>query len=222
MYEARLLRLREVPVFSLSDVAQIVSGKGYAKQLLRRMVSSGEIFRIRGGLYSFHDDPLLVSTFVVKPSYITSASALHYHRLITQIPRDVFCFTTKRGSAASFNGEIKFFHTEHFFGFENRDYAGFRIPIAEAEKAIIDSFGIIPVSVFEEAAEGIKLPRILEYVKRTDKSSIIKRVGFLLERNGFNVYPALKARINRRYVLLDPLAKKTGRRDRKWGLVVNA
>lgn len=222
MYEYGLLRLKEVPVFSLSDVAQIVSGKGYAKQLLARMVSRGEVRRLRGGLYSFHDDDFLVSTYLVKPSYISSVSALSYHRLITQIPKEVHCFTTKRGAVMRLGMDIRFFHTEYFFGFGEREHAGFRIPIADAWKAVIDSFGVVPVSVFEEAVEKVDPESMLLCLKRIRKSSILKRAGFLLERNGFDSYPDLRKMINRRYIRFDPLAGSGGERNRKWGLVVNA
>ena len=37
MYESRVLKLKEIPVFSLSDISQIVSGKEYAKKLLKKM-----------------------------------------------------------------------------------------------------------------------------------------------------------------------------------------
>src|SRR3989338_9353051 len=96
MYESKLQKLREVPVFSLADISQIVSGKEYAKKLLRRMVLSNDIKKIKRDKYTFYDDPFLISTFINKPSYISSVSALSYHKLISQIPKDVFCFTLKK------------------------------------------------------------------------------------------------------------------------------
>lgn len=221
MYESKIMALKGVPVFSLSDVSQIVSGKDYAKKLLRRLVSSGEIKRIKKGAYTFHEDPFLVSTFLVRPSYISSVSALSYYRLITQIPQDVFCFTQGKQRRFKFISEINFIHTNRFFGFENHKYEGFGLPIATAEKAIIDSINIVPVSVFEEAIEKVNLGRMLEYLRKIGKSSVTKRVGYLLEENGFDVYGKLKGGLNGRYICLDPLARKTGAKDKKWRLIVN-
>ena len=221
MYESKVMALKGIPVFSLSDVSQIVSGKDYAKKFLRRLVSSGEIKRIKKDAYTFHEDPFLVSTFLVRPSYISSVSALAYHRIITQIPRDVFCFTQGKQRKFKFISEINFIHTNHFFGFENQKYEGFGLPIASPEKAIIDSINTAPFSVFDEAIEKVDLERMLEYLRRIGKSSVTKRVGYLLEENGFDVYEKLKSGLNGRYVCLDPLARKTGARDKKWRLIVN-
>ncbi len=221
MYESKIIALKSVPVFSLSDVSQIVSGKDYAKKLLRRLVDSGEIKKIKRDSYTFHEDPFLVSTSLVRPSYISSVSALSYHRLITQIPRDVFCFTQGKQRRFKFISEISFIHTNHFFGFENQRYEGFGLPIATPEKAIIDSINIVPFSVFEEAIEKADSSRMLEYLKKIGKSSVTKRVGYLLEENGFDVYEKLKGGLNGRYICLDPLARKTGARDKKWRLIVN-
>lgn len=220
MYESKILKLKEVPVFSLADVSQIVSGKGYAKKLLRKLKEKGEIRKIRKDKYTFHEDSFLVSSFIIKPSYISSVSALSYHKLITQIPKDIFCFTTKKKEKVAYISDIRFIHTDLFFGFENQSYQGFKIPIATPEKAIIDSIGIIPISVFEEAISSVNLDRIKEYLKRIKKSSTIKRVGYLLEQNGFDASD-LKKKINYKYIYLDPLAKKKGMKNKKWRLIIN-
>ncbi len=221
MYELKLLKLKELPVFSLADAAQIVSGKTYAKKLLKRMLDRGEIFKVKRDVYTFHDDPLLVSTFLAKSSYVSSASALSYHKLITQSPRNVFCLTAGKDRKEKFREEINFYHTPYFFGFESKEYNGFSVPMATPEKAIIDSFGIVPVTIFEEAVTEINLERMMLYLKRINKSSWLKRLGYLLEKNGFDVYDHLKKKLNQRYIFYDPLVKKKGKKNKKWKLVIN-
>ncbi len=220
MYESKILKLKEVPVFALSDIAQIVSGKEYAKKLLRKLKKSGEIKKIRKNIYTFHEDDFLISTFLLKPSYISSVSALSYHKLISQIPKDTFCFTTKEKKTMNFNSDILFFNTKYFFGFKSEEYMGFKIPIACIEKAIIDSIGVVPISIFEEAIEKIDINVMLELLKKIKKSSIIKRIGYLLEKNGFQV-EKLRKNINNKYIYLDPLAKKKGSRNKKWKVIIN-
>ena len=221
MYESKILKLKEVPVFSLADISQIVSGKEYAKKLLRKLVLSKEIKKIKRNTYTFHDDPFLVSTFLNKPSYISSLSALSYHKIITQIPKDVFCFTLKKNKNFRFISEIKFIHTKYFFGFNNLEYMNFKIPIATPEKAIIDSIGIAPISLFEEAFENINIERMLGYLQKIKKSSILKRTGYLLEKQGFDIFDEIKKNLNNRYIYLDPLAKKHGIKNKKWKLIIN-
>jgi len=221
MYESRILKLREVPVFSLADVSQIVSGKEYAKKLLRKMVLSNEIRRIKKDKYTFYSDPFLISTFLNKPSYISSVSALSYHKIISQIPKDVFCFTLKKEKNIHFISEIRFIQTKYFFGFDDLEYLNFKIPISTPEKAIIDSIGLIPISLIEESFENINIERILEYLKKIKKSSIIKRIGYLLEKHNLDIYNKINRYINNKYIYLDPLAKKYGKKDKKWKLIIN-
>lgn len=221
MYELKLLKLKEMPVFSLADAAQIVSGKFYAKKLLKKMLRRGEILKVKRDAYTFYDDPFLISTFIIKPSYISSASALSYHKMITQIPREVFCFTSGKEKVEQFQEKINFYHTPYFFGFKEEKYGGVSIPIATPEKAIIDSFGFIPVTVFEEAVTEINLGQMTDYLKKINKSCLLKRLGYLLEKNGFNFYPLLRKKINNRYIFYDPLMKKKGKKNKKWKLIIN-
>ena len=221
MYESKILKLRDVPIFSLADISQIVSGKEYAKKLLRKMVLSKEIKKIKRDKYTFYDDPFLVSTFVNKPSYISSVSALSYHKLISQIPKDVFCFTLKKEKDVEFTSKIKFIKTKYFFGFDYLEYSNFKIPISTPEKAIIDSIGLVPLSLIEESFEEVNIERILEYLKKIKKSSIIKRVGYLLEKHKYDIYDKIEKYINNKYIYLDPIAKKYGKRNKKWRLIIN-
>lgn len=222
MYETEIIDLKKIPVFSLADVSQIVSGKDYAKKLIKKWVISNKIKKIKKNAYTFHEDPFLISPFLLKPSYITSASSLSYHNLITQIPKDVFCFTTKQDRKFIFKTDIYYFNTPYFFGFEIQKYENFDLPIATPEKAIIDSFKIVPISIFEEAIENINLKNMLAYLKTIRKTSLVKRIGYLLEENGFNVYGELKEFINIKYIPLEPLNKPIGSKNKKWRLIINA
>ncbi len=222
MYELKVMEnFSKTPVFSLSDVNQIINNRVYAKKFLRREIERGKILKIKKNVYTVHKDQFLVSAFLVKPSYISSVSALSYHKLITQIPNEVFCATTKKSGKIKFFTQINFFHTKHFFGFKIEDYDGFKIPIADPEKALIDSFSVVPVSVFEEAFDSINETKMIEYLKKIKKSSIAKRVGYLMEENGFDMYEKLKKLINYKYIGLDPLLKPKGKKNRKWGLIIN-
>ena len=221
MYESKILKLKEVPLFSFADISQIVSGKEYGKKLLKKWVLSKEVQKIKRNAYTFHNDPFLISTFLNKPSYISSVSALSYYRLITQIPKDIVCFTPQKNASLKFISEIRFIHTNYFFGFDMLEYMNFKIPIATPEKAMIDSIGIVPISLFEEAIRSVNINKMLEYLKKIKKSSLLKRVGYLLEKQGFKVFDEIKYHLNNKYIFLDPIAKKQGSRNKKWRLIIN-
>ena len=220
MYEVEILEhFSKAPIFTLSDVNQIVSNRVYAKKLVSRMVGSGRVKRVKKGLYTMHGDPFLISTFLLRPSYISSVSALAYHRRITQIPKEVFCFTSKLPMRYFFMEEINFFHTKYFFGFEGMDYLGFTVPVATPEKALIDSIGRVPLDLVEEAFDGLDGGRVVSYLKRIGRSCTAKRIGYLMEKHGHRVYNELKPYVDSRYVLLDPLARGR-RRDERWRVLV--
>jgi len=221
MYETEIMEhFSKVPVFSLSDVTQIISNRDYAKQFVSRMIKKGFIKRIKKGVYSVYEDPFLVSTFLLKPSYISSVSALSFYHRITQIPNEVFCFTSKAPRNYFFVTRINFYHTKFFFGFEKRKYGGFEIPIATPEKALIDSIGKVPLHIIEEAFEDIDLERMRGYLLRIGKSSIVKRLGYMLEKKGYDIYPWAKRIIDNKYIPLDPIAKNGTKKDKKWRLIV--
>jgi predicted transcriptional regulator of viral defense system len=222
MYETTVLeKFAKMPVFSLADLNQIIQNRGYAKKFLKRMVEQKKIFKIKRGVYTLYDDPFLVSTFILRPSYITSISALAYHKLITQIPNEVFCCTSKRGRAIEFRQKINFIHTNWFFGFSLQPYDSFKIAIATAEKAIIDSIGVVPLTVVEEAIPEIDRLAMLGYLQKIKKGSVVKRIGLLLERNGIDIYSKVKSYINTKYIPFDPLLKKEGRKNCKWFVIEN-
>jgi len=221
MYETEIIsKFSKTPVFSLADVSQLVKNRAYAKVVISRMVRKGEVKRIKRDTYTLHEDPLLVSTFLVKPSYISSISSLYLHKKITQIPNEVFCFTSNFPRKFFFVTPINFFHTDYFFGFENERYGEFEIPVATDEKAIIDSVGKIPLFVVEEALENLKVERMIDYLKKIGKSSFAKRIGFLLEKNDYDVYQELKGLIKGTYIPLDPLVKTRKRKNERWKVIV--
>jgi len=221
MYETAVIKhFSKVPVFSLADVAQIISNRGYAKQFVSRMIKKGLMRRVKKGLYSMHDDPFLVSTFLLRPSYISSFSALSFHHKIAQIPNEVFCFTSKEPRRYFFITKINFHHTKFFFGFEKEHYAGFEIPVATPEKAIIDSIGVVPLHIIEDAFSEVDAERMQSYLFRIGKSSVVKRIGYLLEKNGHDVYSRVKKFVDRGYIQLDPVTKNGKKKERRWRLLV--
>lgn len=221
MYETEIVeRFSRVPVFSLSDLSQIIPNRDYAKKAIARMVERKKVKRIRKNVYTFHDDPFLVATFLLKPSYISGASALSYHHKITQMPKEVFCLTPKLPKKYFFMEKINFSSTKFFFGFEMQKYQGFDVPIATPEKALIDSVGKVPLSVVEEAFDDADVGRMVLYLKRIKKSNTVKRMGYLLEKSGHEAFPVLKKYINNKYVPLDPLVKRKGKKDKKWKIIL--
>ncbi|MDD4250936.1 MAG: hypothetical protein PHX27_01965 [Candidatus ainarchaeum sp.] len=207
MYELSVLNaMKEMPVFSLSDVAKITTNRAYAKVLLARMVKEKRVIRIMRDKYSFHDNPLIFAPFLNNPSYVSCASALSYYGLISQIPNSIFLMTTKRSKKI---GKIFYKKTKNFFGFNSIKINGVKTFIAEPEKAFIDSIGIHPLHIILEALPELDSKKLLDYAK---KSGETKRISYLLKK---------EVKVSKKYIYLDPLSKKKGERDEKWKLIVN-
>jgi predicted transcriptional regulator of viral defense system len=71
------------------------------------------------------------------------------------------------------------------------------------------------------AFDDIDIEKLLDYALKMDSIVTLKRVGYLLELNGIDVYEKIKSHINERYDLLNPLLPPGGESNRKWGIKVN-
>lgn len=218
MHELKLIRaVEKMPVFSLADAAKITGSRNYAKKLLARLVKQHSINKIMRDVYSVHEDTFLIAPFIYAPSYISCASALQYYGLITQIPNAVFLRTPKRSKIIKHNETpIIYSRTKDYSGFEVKEYSGMKVPIAEPEKAFIDSIGIHPLHITIGAIYELNPEKILLYAKRNGQ---IKRASYLLEK--YNRLKKMPKNISIKYIYLDPLGPKKGKKDKKWKLIIN-
>jgi predicted transcriptional regulator of viral defense system len=98
--------------------------------------------------------------------------------------------------------------------------------VAEKEKLIVDSLFLpryCPVDEIYNAMgdEKLSIDTLVEYGIRMDSVVTLKRLGYLLEKKGIDVYERLKLRLNRKYDLLNPLLPKKGEKNVKWRLIIN-
>ncbi len=216
-----LKQLDLYPIFTEKDVLKITkTTKKYARTLLSRLVKKKYIYRIERGKYSLYDDPLIFASHLAKPAYLSLWTALRYHNLTQQQPQNIFVMVKSAKRKITLpNATINFIVTKHFLGYKTERYRDFDIFMAEPEKAIIDSFlARLPIEYIIEAIELNKNPqKIARYAKKTKNSSLIKRVGYLLEKYKQNSY-GLKP-LDYNYIHLD-YTYKNGKKDKKWRLIL--
>lgn len=180
--------LKKYPVFnSLTLNNKLKTSKEYSNLFLNRLVKKKRVYRIERDSYTIYDDPFLVASRIVWPSYISGWSALKFHNLTEQLPHNVWVITTRYKKPIKFlNSEIIFItiKTENFFGYEKFDYKGFDIFVAEPEKSLIDSALLKKIS-FSEIKEivssnisSLKINKFLKYLIRIKNKALIKRFGF--------------------------------------------
>ena len=173
MKDAVRKALQEYPVFTVRDLASLlIKQRDYAYLQAYRWKKKKLIHEIEKGKYTLEEDPFLVSSWVVWPSYISGWAALHYYHLTEQLPFTIQVITTRRRrkKVLSYgNAKIEFITVKpiFFLGFQRVIYQQREIFIAEKEKALIDAI----------AAKKMSLTESIEIIKN-NKGKINRRKLF--------------------------------------------
>ncbi len=199
---AFLEAVKDLPLFSTRQVSAMLGSRSYSKVYLYRLVERGLITRLRRSLYTVHEDPLIYSTHVYHPSYVSLMYAFQHHGTTTQLPRTIEVMTYESGSVRG----VEFIRTGHLWGYQKIRYSGFQIFMADLEKAVIDAV-ITERTPFDEvlsALDRCDKDRLEEYALRTSISEM-KRIGYSAEQAGHfmeNLYWRVK--MDRNYVSFAP------------------
>jgi len=209
--------LKEMVVFRKSDIKKFSNSPGnFIKKYLNK-----KIYRLDRGIYSVTDAPLVIANYYYVPAYITSVSALSYHGLITQLPHTVICFTTKKRKTLKSIVNVEYHNTKYFYGFEVINYLDYKIKMATAEKAFLDSFNNMPMEYFIEASKYLDVIKLKELVIKSNDKSMIKRIGFILDYFNKPSNDLLKYISDTSYIKLDPLGFNKGKKNKKWHIINN-
>lgn len=224
--------LNKYSVFNLKTVKEIINkSSNYTKLVVYRLKKQKLILEIERNKYTTHKDPLIVASNIIWPCYISCWSALRYYNLTEQLPHNIFIITTRarKKRVITITNEKVFFiksSPEYFFGYKKEIYNGFEIFIAGKEKALIDSALFKKIS-FSEIAEIIKNKKeeidfdlLARYIIKIKNKTLIKRVGFLLDKLGFSTEKLVKL-IDYKYIPLDYAVQKKGKRNKKWKVIEN-
>jgi len=219
------------PVFSFSELVKVLDKhESYAKVFLNRAIKKKLLVKIEKGKYGLpNQNPFSVASNLVFPSYISFISAYSFYNLTTQLPRTFFVVSLKQKREISCNDyKIKFvtMNKKRFFGYKKEFFNGKVLFIAEVEKTILDSLFLpiyCPISetFFALVKAKIDKDKLLEYVKKFDSKIVAKRLGYLLELSGIDIYDELKNFIRENYELLNPIKPKTKEKNKKWKVIIN-
>jgi len=226
-------KLEEYPTFNIDTFANIIDNdKTYAKVHLNRLKNRGVVKQIQRNVYTVQEDPLIIASRIVWPSYISLWAAFRYHNLTEQIPNKISVITTRSKSRENIqimNTTIIFekIRPSWFFGFSKIKIQDFEVFIAEPEKALIDAVLLKKISTAEiyfllkENIKDISTKKIVDYILRTKNRALAKRFGWMLESLGCNYAKKLKKQTYKTMIPLDITRPITGLNDKKWGVIVN-
>jgi len=161
MQKQVLTALKRYPVFTVRDIANVLDKKrSYAYLVAYRLKKAGVIHEIEKGKYTLEEDPFIIASWIVWPSYISGWAALNYHKLTEQLPFTIQVITTRKrkNKLISYGGtRIEFIKIKNkaFCGYQRVMHRDREIFIAEKEKAIVDALAAKKLS-FPEAAEIIR------------------------------------------------------------------
>jgi predicted transcriptional regulator of viral defense system len=226
-----LKALERYVVFDTATFKELTgASSAYAWLQLHRLKTAGYVFEIQRDKYSVYKDPFLIASRIVWPSYISLWSTLRYWGMTEQLPTAIWVVTTRRGRTLEYQNTAIFFtqtKPKYLYGFKKISWQGFDIFIADREKTLIDGllFKKIP---FVEIASALRIGRrrlniqkLVRYAIRSNNNALIKRLGYLLERQGVNCYNKFKKYIYPAWTPFDWAAPPKGQRNKKWRIILN-
>jgi len=180
-------------VFSIYDAAKVM-GKptAYASLLLSK---SRDVERLERGRYFIKGtDMYEIASNILFPSYVSLYAAMQYYELIDQniIRYSVIALKRHRPIIFGNGSSIEFITVKSsmMFGYTNKNNAYIALP----EKLFIDCLylGKVPFSELKNTLEAanadglIDSKLIVEYAIKAGSSTLINKLGFLLESAGIS------------------------------------
>jgi len=219
-----------------------------AKRFLRGLRRKGWIAWIKRGLYVIA--PLeagaegarkhtvhgfVLASHIVSPSYVGYWSALNHHGMSEATPPAVYV-ATRAPVASRTIFDIPFVFVTlrpwKMFGTAKVMIEGEGVAISDPEKTLVDCLdhpehagGILPLAeVLREEIGRLDFDRIMRYAQRMRNTTILKRLGYLLEAQGRGDEARRigRHRLGEGYSKLDPKLPAMGPTNDRWKLRVNA
>ena len=236
--------------FALSDVEAITHlSASSARNLVHKAQQRGLVTRLKPGLYNLVPfelgratehigSPYLIAREVAgnAPYYLSHGTALELHRMLTQ-PNLIICVScTRRIRPQTIGGyEYRFvLVTEaQMFGIAKHWVTKEQcVMISDMERTIIDSLRRPDLAGgITEIAKGLwmkrnslNIERLIDYALRLDVGAVLRRLGYLLERNGManeTTLQLLRNKLSATYQRLDPVLPQEGAFLSRWRLRLN-
>lgn len=241
---------RSQTTFTLDDVEEITHLRpALASGLLHKAAKRGLVSRLKRGVFilvppeigsvaEYSGNPYLVASRLAGdgPSFISHASAMEIHRMVTQPQYVIFCSATKRIPNRTLNGtEFHFvlIKPKHLFGtvkhWATKQEA---VNTSDLERTVIDGLrqpeycgGLTDVAKgLWMRHEDMQTAKLVEYALRLGIGAVTRRLGYLLEF--FELAPEpelvrLRRSLTATYAPLDPVLPRDGPHLTRWRIQIN-
>ena len=241
---------RSQTTFALADAQKITGlSSPLASSLLYKAARRGLVSRLKPGVFvivppelgstkEYAGDPYLTASKLAGDArvFISHASAMEIHRMVTQPQLAVFASSSKRLRSRVLHGtEFRFVFVrpeQHFGIIKHWVTKQEAVDVSDIERTIIDGLrqpeycgGVT------EVAKGlwmrhtdINVTKLVDYALRLGIGAVIRRLGYLLELYRLapeNEMARLRNELTDTYLLLDPLLPKEGTHLRRWRIQLN-
>ncbi|RLF69281.1 MAG: hypothetical protein DRN57_01375 [Thermoplasmata archaeon] len=230
----RKLSELEMPVLSFGQIKALLEmNNAGAAVKLNFLVKKGVLKRVIRGRYSLPEThPLCISSNIENPSYISLWAALEYHELTTQSPRIIDIMNTRRSETIVLDHDMGSFDLRfikvkpgRMFGYKKEYLGNHSCFIADPERTVVDCLlyhNYVPLEEVMDAINGeMDVNTIVRYTNIIGKQSLKKRMGFILEKKGFEVEPEIFGHLTSTYTLLYPAGERRGKYNTRWHIIQN-
>lgn len=163
--------------FRTREYAALLGKPLYARQVLHRLKTRGELLGVRNGWWAFPDaPPEAVACEISAPAYLSFHSALHMHGLTTQVPNTIQLAVARFGRSYSILGR-----TAREYKVQKRFFNGFSaqdgVLIAKPEKALADCLNVpraCPEMVVAEAFQAVDSTKIECSLTRAGQRRLVR------------------------------------------------
>ena len=225
--------LKEYPV-DAGRFLHRLKRKGWIAWVKRNLYMIAPLDAGPAGARAYTVHSLVLASHLASPSYIGFWSALNYHGMTDATPPAVFVATTvPRSRRTVFDVPVVFVTLRPWkmFGTTLERIEAEDILLSDPEKTIVDCLdhpehaGGIPLvaEALREALDSLDFPRVLRYARRNRNSTVLKRLGFLLEASGRGAEAARirNESLGKGYSKLDPELPAKGPIRERWRLRIN-
>ncbi|HTX38259.1 MAG TPA: type IV toxin-antitoxin system AbiEi family antitoxin domain-containing protein [Bryobacteraceae bacterium] len=241
---------RSQSTFTLADAREITGlSSQLASSLLHKAVRRGLVSRLKPGVFviippelgttsEFAGDPYLTAKSLAgsAPCFISHASAMEIHRMVTQPQLVVFASSPKRLRSLAVHGtefRFVFIKPEHYFGTVKHWVTKQEsVDISDLERTVIDGLrqpeycgGVTEVAKgLWMRHQDMQAAKLVDYALRIGTGAVLRRLGYLLELYAIapeNELARLRDALSETYAPLDPLLPAEGTHLRRWRLQLN-
>ncbi len=241
---------RAQSTFTLGDAQEITGlSSRLASSLLHKAVRRGVVSRLKPGVFVIVPPELGSASDYAGNAYLTArrlagsvqcfishASAMEIHRMVTQPQLVVFASSSKRLRSRTLHGtefRFVFIRSEHYFG-TMKHWATKQesVDISDLERTVIDGLrqpeycgGITEVAKgLWMRHQDMQTKKLVDYALRISIGAVVRRLGYLLELYAIapeSELARLRHALSETYAPLDPMQPGEGTHLRRWRLQLN-